>query len=35
VARELLYNNYPKVYALKGGWKDWLDAGFPSEPYKP
>ncbi|MRR08364.1 MAG: hypothetical protein EG828_15875 [Deltaproteobacteria bacterium] len=23
---------FKKVYALKGGWKEWLEAGFPTEP---
>jgi len=23
---------FTKVYALKGGWKDWLKANFPMEP---
>jgi len=23
---------FTKVYALKGGWKDWLNANFPMEP---
>jgi 3-mercaptopyruvate sulfurtransferase SseA len=22
---------YGKVYALKGGWKEWKDSGFPIE----
>jgi rhodanese-related sulfurtransferase len=23
---------FTKVYALKGGWKDWFNANFPMEP---
>ena len=23
---------FRKVYALKGGWNEWLEAGFPTEP---
>jgi 3-mercaptopyruvate sulfurtransferase SseA len=23
---------FKKVYALKGGWNEWVDAGFPTEP---
>jgi 3-mercaptopyruvate sulfurtransferase SseA len=22
---------FRKVYALKGGWSEWLEAGFPTE----
>jgi 3-mercaptopyruvate sulfurtransferase SseA len=22
---------FKKVYALKGGWNEWLEAGFPTE----
>jgi 3-mercaptopyruvate sulfurtransferase SseA len=25
---------YKQVWALKGGWKDWEKAGFPTEPKK-
>jgi rhodanese-related sulfurtransferase len=31
VAQELEGQGYTKVYALKGGWKDWEKAGFPTE----
>jgi rhodanese-related sulfurtransferase len=31
VAQELKAKGYTKVYALKGGWKDWEKAGFPTE----
>jgi rhodanese-related sulfurtransferase len=24
--------NFTKVYALKGGWYEWLNAGYPVEP---
>jgi rhodanese-related sulfurtransferase len=23
---------FKKIYALKGGWKEWKGAGFPTEP---
>ena len=23
---------FKKIYALKGGWNEWLEAGFPTEP---
>jgi len=23
---------FKKVYALKGGWNEWVSAGFPTEP---
>jgi 3-mercaptopyruvate sulfurtransferase SseA len=23
---------FKQVYALKGGWNEWLEAGFPTEP---
>jgi rhodanese-related sulfurtransferase len=23
---------FKKVYALKGGWNEWLEAGFPTQP---
>jgi rhodanese-related sulfurtransferase len=29
VAQYLLSKGYANVYALKGGWDDWLTAGFP------
>lgn len=25
------YEGYTKVYVLKGGWEEWLKAGFPTE----
>jgi 3-mercaptopyruvate sulfurtransferase SseA len=31
VAQEAKAAGYPKVYALKGGWKEWEKAGFPIE----
>jgi rhodanese-related sulfurtransferase len=31
VAQELKDKGFTKVYALKGGWKDWEKAGFPTE----
>jgi rhodanese-related sulfurtransferase len=31
VAQEVKGHGYTKVYALKGGWKDWEKAGFPTE----
>jgi rhodanese-related sulfurtransferase len=32
VAQELIEKGYTKVYALKGGWRDWEKAGYPTEP---
>jgi rhodanese-related sulfurtransferase len=32
VAQELLDNGLTKVYALKGGWNEWVRANFPTEP---
>jgi rhodanese-related sulfurtransferase len=32
VAQELLDNGFTKVYALKGGWNEWVRANFPTEP---
>jgi len=23
---------YPQVFALKGGWNEWQDSGYPVEP---
>jgi rhodanese-related sulfurtransferase len=31
VAQELMKMGYTKVYALKGGWKEWLKANYPTE----
>jgi rhodanese-related sulfurtransferase len=31
VAQELKEQGFTKVYALKGGWKEWEKAGFPTE----
>jgi len=31
VAQQMISLGYKKVYALKGGWDDWLIAGFPVE----
>jgi rhodanese-related sulfurtransferase len=31
-ARKFMNNGYAKVYALKGGWKEWVNAGYPTEP---
>jgi rhodanese-related sulfurtransferase len=31
VAQELLDLGFGKVVALKGGWDEWLKAGFPVE----
>jgi len=27
----MMEKGYRKVYALKGGWDEWLKAGFPTE----
>jgi rhodanese-related sulfurtransferase len=32
VALKFMEKGYKKVYALKGGWKDWEMAGYPVEP---
>jgi 3-mercaptopyruvate sulfurtransferase SseA len=32
VALKLIALGYRKVYALKGGWREWLEAGYPVEP---
>jgi len=32
MARKLLKMGFTKVFALKGGWNEWADAGFPTEP---
>jgi 3-mercaptopyruvate sulfurtransferase SseA len=26
---------YKNVYALKGGWNEWVEAGYPVEPKEP
>jgi rhodanese-related sulfurtransferase len=31
VALTLMKQGFTKVYALKGGWKEWQDAGYPVE----
>jgi rhodanese-related sulfurtransferase len=31
VAQEFVKNGYTNVYALKGGWKEWEKAAFPTE----
>jgi 3-mercaptopyruvate sulfurtransferase SseA len=31
VARKFIVNGYTKVYALKGGWREWFDAKYPIE----
>jgi rhodanese-related sulfurtransferase len=32
VAQEMIKLGFKKVYALKGGWNEWVEAGFPTEP---
>jgi hypothetical protein len=32
MTQKFLENGYTKIYALKGGWKDWLAAGYTTEP---
>jgi len=32
VAQDLLKMGFPQAMALKGGWKEWEKAGFPTEP---
>jgi len=31
VAQKLINQGYEKVYALKGGWNEWIKAKFPVE----
>jgi 3-mercaptopyruvate sulfurtransferase SseA len=31
VALQFMKAGYPKVFALKGGWEDWVEAKFPTE----
>jgi 3-mercaptopyruvate sulfurtransferase SseA len=31
VAQELIEMGFKKVFALKGGWKEWSKAGYPIE----
>jgi 3-mercaptopyruvate sulfurtransferase SseA len=31
VARQFIDMGYPKVYALKGGWDEWVKAKYPVE----
>jgi 3-mercaptopyruvate sulfurtransferase SseA len=31
VAQKLMDVGFTKVYALKGGWKEWLRADYPTE----
>jgi rhodanese-related sulfurtransferase len=31
-ARALMERGFTKVYALKGGWNEWLEAGYPTAP---
>jgi len=31
MAQKLMAEGYRNVYALKGGWKDWVKAGYPVE----
>jgi rhodanese-related sulfurtransferase len=30
VAQKLIDMGFTKVYALKGGWNEWLKAGYPT-----
>jgi len=32
VAQRFLEKGYAKVYALKGGWNEWVKANLPVEP---
>jgi 3-mercaptopyruvate sulfurtransferase SseA len=32
MARQFTLMGYPRTYALKGGWNEWVIAGFPTEP---
>jgi len=29
VAQKFIEKGYTKVYALKGGWNEWVKAGYP------
>jgi hypothetical protein len=35
VAQELVEMGYTKVYALKGGWREWLKDNYPTEKNEP
>jgi rhodanese-related sulfurtransferase len=32
LALKFMGNGYTKVFALKGGWKEWSAANYPTEP---
>jgi rhodanese-related sulfurtransferase len=32
MAQTLIKKGFTRVYALKGGWRPWLEAGFPTVP---
>jgi 3-mercaptopyruvate sulfurtransferase SseA len=32
MARQFISMGYPKVFALKGGWREWSKENFPVEP---
>jgi rhodanese-related sulfurtransferase len=31
MAQKLIGMGYTKVYALKGGWREWSEANYPTE----
>jgi rhodanese-related sulfurtransferase len=31
VAQQLIDMGFPQVWALKGGWKEWEQGGYPTE----
>jgi rhodanese-related sulfurtransferase len=31
MAQKLVAEGYRNVYALRGGWKEWVNAGYPVE----
>jgi rhodanese-related sulfurtransferase len=31
MAQKLMGMGYTKVYALKGGWREWSEANYPTE----
>jgi rhodanese-related sulfurtransferase len=32
MARKFMDKGYTRVYALKGGWREWFDGVYPTEP---
>jgi len=32
MAQTLIRKGFKAVFALRGGWKEWIKSGFPAEP---